>query len=474
MAHRHNHTSNDQGQLLVQTPFGRGLIVRTRSSKSRCDESKGHIKEIRLLDWEHGSKNERTTPTRVPMLYTTTNYPSISIQKGMDVSTPYGRGIVKEFVLVRIRKRKRDNTYHDEKVLKKYHILLTSWRLEGRSRVVCFLFSSQIKAVRPKTLLEMDPMERVDFAMKQKQIAGQRFAEKHHEIALRKYAEAIDAVRYVQHTRQNSNECRADLLLVIVTCSNNAGTCCFQLGKFDEAIRFAKNALILLNALYGKRGMKIHNILLTDHNLSDSKIFGEWRAKSCLIIARAETSKKTFDAAKLREAKIYISEYMNKELNTDQKRLKDIMKEVAKIKNSIITEKQKYFEEEKAKAKKMFCTNSSRKTEQLQSIQSNKQCPTTYDNQNSSIHRNKKELKKSYNASTITKKDKSPAQARKKAIKRVSFAEKLEECHVLKSEVDIVDEEEEEPWYEEHKEALVLLTIGGLAFMTTIFGIRKK
>jgi len=55
-----------------------------------------------------------------------------------------------------------------------------------------------------------------------------------------------------------------------------------------------------------------------------------------------------------------------------------------------------------------------------------------------------------------------------KLVKRVSFAEELEERHIL--EDSDFEDEEEEPWYEEHKEAIVLLALSGLAFLA--FGLR--
>ena len=92
-------------------------------------------------------------------------------------------------------------------------------------------------------------------------LAAALFAEKDYTAALETYARAVDAVRYVQHNKQSSNEVRADLLVVMVTCSNNAATCCLQLKQWTEACNYAKNTLVLIDALEEKYGMKIHTIL---------------------------------------------------------------------------------------------------------------------------------------------------------------------------------------------------------------------
>ena len=466
------HKRCDKNQLIVDTPYGRGLVINTRRIK-HVATTQDAIKEVRLLDWEHGTNTRTSFPKKVPMLYTAIDYPSVMIRKGDAVLTPYGRGVVEEIVFVKIRKTSKDrkigeNNSKDEQILFKYRILLTSWYLAGRSRVKCYLFSPQVKVVRCKTVGEMDPIERVEYAMKQKQIAGKLFAEKNYSRALNKYAEAVDAVRYIQHTPNNSNECRADLLVVIVTCSNNAATCCIHLEKFDEASRFSRNALILLNALHGKQGMKIHGILMKDHQLTDAKLFGEWRGKSSLIIARCEMHKNFFDRAleHLREAKDFISVYIKDETSSQNKRLKEILKDVLKLKSSTIVKKKAMLEEEKAKAKKMFSGNVRKEQTKAKKAVSGNQIeksPSQTLLSKSEMPMNKSQL------SSNSKYQEESIINEKNSLKKVSFAEKLEERHVLEHE-----DEDEEPWYEEHKEALLLLTLGSLALFTTMFATRKK
>jgi len=165
-------------------------------------------------------------------------------------------------------------------------------------------------------LSEMNAQERVEFAQRQKASAAKVFKDKQHQHALNLYAGAVDSVRFVQHDASSSNETRADLIEVMVTCSNNAATCCAQLGRWLEAAKFAQNALILLDALIDKQGLNIHTILTKEVKdggcgLCNSKIFGEWRVKSYIVLARSLAEKKDYSGAIeiLRRARNVIVEY---------------------------------------------------------------------------------------------------------------------------------------------------------------------
>ena len=130
--------------------------------------------------------------------------------------------------------------------------------------------------------------------------------------ALSSNARAVEAVRYVHHDARSSNELRADLVEVMVTCSNNAATCCVRLRRWPEAGRHARNALVILDALYAKRGKKIHGVL-TLVGASDAKLFGEWRSKSLLIAAKASTNQSDHDEAleRSRAARRCVDEFSN-------------------------------------------------------------------------------------------------------------------------------------------------------------------
>eukprot|EP00978_Attheya_sp_CCMP212_P049470 scaffold669091_cov59-Attheya_sp.AAC.1 len=302
---------NDKGpeavhQRLVETPYGgRGLVVRTRNSTDNSSSNKSNtppIHEVQLLEW---NKTPAKSRQHAPMLYTAEELPSVQPKIGDDVTCLFGRGTVTDILYATNDNNNNDNddpaSHADEtnetKVPLQYVVTLTSWRLANRSRVVCHFPSVQalqthdrnkenvsltaagndgLSVVRKHKLAEMGTYERVEFAQSQKVVANAQFLAQHFEVALNLYANAIESVRYVQHDSRSTNQLRADLVTLMVTCNNNAGTCCIQLGKWVEATRFARNALVLLDALYGKRGKKIHT-LLVEEGMGDEKLFGEWR-----------------------------------------------------------------------------------------------------------------------------------------------------------------------------------------------------
>jgi hypothetical protein len=71
----------------------------------------------------------------------------------------------------------------------------------------------------------MDAYEKVELAQSQKLKATEYFSkQKDYSLALNSYAGALEAVRDTQHDHSSTNEVRADLVVTMVTCSNNAAT----------------------------------------------------------------------------------------------------------------------------------------------------------------------------------------------------------------------------------------------------------
>ena len=105
------------------------------------------------------------------MLYTSTKFPSVPVKVGCEVTCQFGRGRVQEI--------------RDDKTVV---VLLSSWRLQGRSRTTCFLQMSDVQVVRPKRVYEMNVFERVEHAQGLKEGALKIFVKKEQERALSKYA----------------------------------------------------------------------------------------------------------------------------------------------------------------------------------------------------------------------------------------------------------------------------------------------
>ena len=259
----------DNDQRIVQTPYGKGIIIRTRN-KNVGTRTRNAMYEIELVNSTKKLKRERpeevssSNSTNPPMLYTPVRYPSITPEVGSDVLTKWGRG-----KLIQIR---------DDDV-KTHVVKLSSWRLANRSRVLCYVSAEECEVIRPKKIYDMDVFEKVEYANLIKQQATEQFKQKDYSGALELFARAIDAVRYVQHGVGSTNELRADLIVVMITCSNNAALCSSKQNDWDRTAKFAENALVLIEALEEKGSKsKIKGVLNMD-GISDSQLFGTWKVK---------------------------------------------------------------------------------------------------------------------------------------------------------------------------------------------------
>ena len=93
------------------------------------------------------------------------------------------------------------------------------------------------------------------------------------------FARAIDAVRYVQHGADSTNELRADLIVVMITCSNNASLCSSKKKDWERAEKFAANSLVLIDALESKKDTSKIRKILNNDGIKDSQLFGTWKVK---------------------------------------------------------------------------------------------------------------------------------------------------------------------------------------------------
>jgi tetratricopeptide (TPR) repeat protein len=290
----------EEHQYVVSTPYGVGLVLRTR----KCDG----IKEIQI-GWSEEEVEGKTNAsningrhrgsmsTAMNMLYTPIDYPSVVPNIGDDVICNYGRGRVMQIVEIKVDDNDDYVTQQNDTTTtskKKYTIALSKWRLNGgRKSVICYVTTSSsntkntttsmLHVVRKYTVNEMSIPERIELANQHKTNASKQFTSKKYDIALQTYAAAVSIARDRQHD-PTTNELRADLVVLMITCSNNAATCCIKLNQYTEAKKHSQNALILCDALYTKRNMKVHTVLRND-GISDAKIFGEWRIKSYIIIS---------------------------------------------------------------------------------------------------------------------------------------------------------------------------------------------
>lgn len=257
--------------------------------------------------------------------------------------------------------------------------------------------------------------------------------------------------------------------------SHSVHTSCIKLKRWEEATRFAQNSLILLDALNAKKGLKIHSIL-NKEGIIDAKLFGEWRVKSYLVIARSflERDDEEGALAVLKRAKLVAMENIEdinskQQSNVNKQELESLkiltsqIKEVRRL-MADCTEKIKVTRiREKKRAQKMFSQDNH--------VRSNRATPPDEIAEGN--------RKSNQEVCTNAPDEKSPVPALKGVLndkkcdrptikKSVSFSLKPPQI----KEFDSSPGDEDLPWYSRHKEALAMVAIAGFS-VVAIASLRK-
>ena len=466
----------DKDQAVVQTPYGPGLVIRTRLHPTSLQVVS---RDIELTDWAKATTaaTRKGKPPKPAMLYTPTNFPSVKPHVGDDVLCgAFGRGRVLSIVPETNQAK----------------VQLSSWRLAGRSRVLCTMQLQSLQVLRPKLVYEMNVFEKVEHAHGLKREAKALFAAKEYERALTKYALAVDAVRYVQHDGQSTNYVRADLLLIMMTCCNNAATCAAQQpssslsqNKWDLVTKYAKNALVLIEALEDRQKQsqaagaaspppkpsRVYQILLEEPGMTAAKLFAEWKGKSLLLLARAYAEKHQYDQAleACQTAHNCVTQYTTTAETSNNKILQQHEKEIQRIRTNCQHRKKMELKKEKQRAQAMFGGGST-----------SKKSPPAKTGTRHSEARNDPKMTKSTTTTTTTTTTAPPPARRLDSMDSSSkrnLSVTFEDGGTPRDEyikpssrtVSLSDDDDDDghdydtndngiPWYQEHQELLILTT----------------
>merc|ERR1712238_484853 len=208
---------------------------------------------------------------------------------------------------------------------------------------------------RPYRIYDMDVFEKVEHSNDLKKDATSKFVAKNYDGALEIYARAVDTVRYVQHGKDSTNELRADLIVVMITCSNNASLCSSKKKDWERTEKFAANALVLIEAIGDKKETSKIRKILNNDGIRDSQLFGTWKVKSLILVAKAQmerhnssqsikTLKKALETISLYKREV---DNMYKQLSGQEKDIRRIRSECSqKMKSARKKEKEDSEEEE--------------------------------------------------------------------------------------------------------------------------------
>lgn len=179
-------------------------------------------------------------------------------------------------------------------------VRLSSWRLSGCSAVTCYLASNEVVVVRIKKISEMSVHEMVVFVQELKEKAAREFAVQDYTAALFTSTRAIDAAQYVNRKSGSSSSIlQLNVVTLMVTCSIRAAACCRKLDQSNEAETIALDALVIIgNTLEHPKldGQSIRTqVGKADHGYS--RVFGEWRVKNLLVLARVSIEQQDYEQA---------------------------------------------------------------------------------------------------------------------------------------------------------------------------------
>jgi hypothetical protein len=261
-------------------------------------------------------------------------------------------------------------------------------------------------------------------------------------------------------------------LVVMITCCNNAGICSLLLNRLDETYNFGKNASVLLDAIYEKRGKSKILELLYKEGLEESKMFGTWKVKSLLLIARGLAERYETEKAdkKLKEAMDVIAIY-KKESDPMFQQLVAQEKQVRKLhvgyRQRITAEKKK----EKERAVAMF--GGSGLGERQRSGKSGRLSDVNEKPTSIETNAGNTVTKASSGKSTAT--DEATYTAERTDAKPIQPVPPKKTVSFSDGTVPGYGDEEEEPsLLQEHKEALLLLVGGVLGSAVAIHLMKKR
>jgi hypothetical protein len=177
---------------------------------------------------------------------------------------------------------------------------LSSWRLTGSSKATCYLASHEVVVVRLKKISEMSVHEMVIFVQELKEKAAREFAAEDYAAALLTATRAIDAAQYVNRKSGSSSSIlQLNVVTLTIACSIRAAACCHRLDQRDEAATIARDALVIIgNTLETPKlegSIRTHVSQKADHGIN--RVFGEWRVKNLLVLARVSIESKEYDQA---------------------------------------------------------------------------------------------------------------------------------------------------------------------------------
>lgn len=168
-------------------------------------------------------------------------------------------------------------------------VTLSDWRLADGKSPLLFL--------QPASVTKIDLVaEKLKRGAALKTAAAVRYGAGDWSGALDAYLEAVQEIRYLGDNLRNEE--RAAVFMQTVACYNNIALCCLNLEKHGDGVTFARNSLLLIEALERRMAQdsEVWRCLEAQHSMTEAKL-KEWKRKSCFYLGKGELLRKNFELA---------------------------------------------------------------------------------------------------------------------------------------------------------------------------------
>ena len=121
----------------------------------------------------------------------------------------------------------------------------------------CFLNISDLTYVPKKKFNETNSLEKIEAANEKREMAKRALANNDLAAADSLYTQATFFLQNTDNAELTDNHDRAAMIESMIACKNNNAMTSLKLKRYKEAIQHATEALLLLDAVYKQRGLKV-------------------------------------------------------------------------------------------------------------------------------------------------------------------------------------------------------------------------
>ncbi|CAM9144716.1 unnamed protein product, partial [Heterosigma akashiwo] len=207
--------------------------------------------------------------------------PAYTPKVGDEVMTQFGRGEVAEV---------RGSGAEATLVVK-----TTEWRMALDQPATLYLQPAAVGPAPPKKSYQMTTDDKLRKARALKDEGAGRFQEKDYAGAQALYFQCVGYLRYIGEETTSAQ--RAQVNELLLPCYNNMALCLLRLGRHQDAVVAASNALLLSDALQASANSVAVLRELARRGVGEDTLFVRWPLKSLGLLGKALLKQNEYDRA---------------------------------------------------------------------------------------------------------------------------------------------------------------------------------